>query len=250
MYLSDIKADSNATPAEIERHRRRRMGYLLLPVVGLLLLFAVMRLWWGGSDAAPPPPPVVTVAKPLSRMVTDWDDYVGRFKASQEIEIRPRVSGQLVGIHFKDGDIVQRGQLLFTIDPRPFEAELAEVQARVASASTALTLARSELARASRLIPDQAVSAEEIDSLKARVQSAQAQLAAAQAQVRSRQLNVEFAHIRAPVTGRISDRRVDINNLVAGDSAANATVLTTINALDPIYFVFDGSEALYLKQRR
>lgn len=251
MYLSDINADSPAsTERDLPWYRRRKLGYVVLPIIGLLLLALVMRLWGGSSEAAPPPPPVVTVATPLSGVVTDWDDYVGRFEASQAVEVRPRVSGQLVGVHFKDGDIVRRGQLLFTIDPRPFTAALAETQAQVASASTALSLARSELARASRLITDQAVSAEEVDSLRARVRSAQAQLAAAQAQVRSRQLNVEFASIRAPVTGRVSDRRVDVGNLVAGDSAANATVLTTINALDPIYFSFDGSESLYLKQRR
>jgi RND family efflux transporter MFP subunit len=251
MYLSDINADS---PAQSERdapwYRRRKLGYVVLPIIGLVLLALVMRWWGGGSEAAPPPPPVVTVATPLPGMVTDWDDYVGRFEASQAVEVRPRVSGQLVGVHFKDGDIVRRGQLLFTVDPRPFTAALAETQAQVASASTALSLARSELARASRLIADEAVSAQEVDTLRARVRSAQAQLASAQAQVRSRQLNVEFAYIRAPVTGRVSDRRVDVGNLVAGDSAANATILTTINALDPIYFSFDGSEALYLKHRR
>jgi len=254
MYLSDIKADSKAdSDTESNQtpwYRRRKVRFYALPVVGLILLFAATRWWSGSSEAAPPPPASVTVATPLSRMVTDWDDYVGRFEASQAVDVRPRVSGQLIGIHFRDGDIVRQGQLLFTIDPRPFVAALAEVQAQVASASTALNLARADLARASRLIADEAVSAEEIDTLKARVQSAQAQLAAAQAQVRSRQLNVEFTQIRAPVTGRISDRRADAGNLVAGDSAANATVLTTINALDPIYFSFDGSEALYLKQRR
>lgn len=251
MYLSDIKADSqNESREAIPWYRQRKAAYYLLPLVGVILLYAVTRWWSGSSEAAPPPPSVVTVATPLSRTVTDWDDYVGRFEASQAVEVRPRVSGQLVGIHFKDGDVVQKGQLLFTIDPRPFTAALAEVRAQAAAAATALTLARSELARASRLIADQAVSAEEIDTLRARVQSAQASLAAAQAQVRSRQLNVEFTQIRAPVTGRVSDRRADIGNLVAGDSAANATVLTTINALDPIYFAFDGSEALYLKQRR
>lgn len=251
MYLSEINADSPAhAEQDLPWYRRRKVGFVALPIIGLVLLALVMRLWGGSSEAAPPPPPVVTVATPLSGMVTDWDDYVGRFEASQAVEVRPRVSGQLVGVHFKDGDIVRRGQLLFTIDPRPFTAALAETQAQVASASTALSLARSDLARATRLIADEAVSAQEVDSLRARVRSAQAQLASAQAQVRSRQLNVEFASIRAPVTGRISDRRVDVGNLVAGDSAANATVLTTINALDPIYFSFDGSEALYLKHRR
>jgi RND family efflux transporter MFP subunit len=146
--------------------------------------------------------------------------------------------------------MVKQGQLLFTIDPRPFTAALDQAQAQVASASTALTLARAELARASRLIADQAVSAEEVDTLRARAQSAQAQLAAAQAAVRARRLDVEFASIRAPISGRISDRRVDAGNLVAGDTAAGATVLTTIHAVDPIYFSFNGSEALYLKHQR
>ena len=250
MFLSEIKADSGSGESSVPWYRRRKLAYVMLPILGLIVLFGGMRLWGGSSEAAPQPPSVVTVATPLSRQVTDWDDYVGRFEASQAVEVRPRVSGQLVGIHFKDGDVVQRGQLLFTVDPRPFTAALAEAQAQVSSASTALNLARSDLARASRLIADEAVSAEEVDTLRARVQSAQAQVAAAQAQVRTRQLNVEFAHVRAPVTGRISDRRVDIGNLVAGDAAATATVLTTINALDPIYFTFDGSEALYLKQRR
>src|ERR1700712_195181 len=251
MYLSDINADSPAyAEQDLPWYRRRKVGFVALPIIGLVLLALVMRWWGGSSEAAPPPPPVVTVSTPLVGMVTDWDDYVGRFEASQAVEVRPRVSGQLVGVHFKDGDIVRRGQLLFTVDPRPFPAALAEVQAQVASASTALSLARSDLARATRLIADEAVSAQEVDSLRARVRSAQAQLASAQAQVRSRQLNVEFAYIRAPVTGRVSDRRVDVGNLVAGDSAATATILTTINALDPIYFSFDGSEALYLKHRR
>jgi RND family efflux transporter MFP subunit len=250
MYVSDIQADSNIESHQTLWYRQRKLAYIALPIIGVILLFGVMH-WWNGSGVPPAPPAaVLTVATPLSRMVTDWDDYVGRFEASQAVQVRPRVSGELVGIHFKDGDVVKKGQLLFTIDPRPFAAALAESQAQVASAATALNLARSELTRASKLIPDQAVSAEEVDSLRAKVQSAGAQLAAAQAQVRSRALDVEFSQIRAPVTGRISDRRADVGNLVAGDSAAGATVLTTINALDPIYFSFDGSEALYLRQRR
>lgn len=250
MYLSEIKAESGIELAAPHRRPRRKLAYIALPVVGLLAVFLLMRLFGTSSEAAAPPESVVTVATPLSREVTDWDDYVGRFEASQAVEIRPRVSGQLVGIHFKDGDIVRKGQLLFTVDARPFTAALAEAQAQASAAGTALSLARSELARASRLIADQAVSAEEIDTLRARVRSSQAQLAAAQAQAQARRLDVEFAQVRSPVTGRVSDRRVDLGNLVAGDAAGTATVLTTVNALDPIYFSFDGSEALYLKRRR
>lgn len=245
-----MESSDLATEPAQERRRPRRLAYLALPLLGLLVLFLAVRLFGSRSEAGPPPPPTVTVASPLSRQVIDWDNYVGRFEASQAVEVRPRVSGQLVGVHFRDGDVVRRGQLLFTIDPRPFTAALAETQAQVAAANTALTLARSELARASRLIPDQAVSAEEIDTLRARVRSSQAQLAAAEAQLRARKLDVEFTQVKAPITGRASDRRIDVGNLVAGDSAGGATVLTTVNALDPIHFSFDGSEALYLKQRR
>jgi len=254
MYLFKFDDEREAQPGDSEARRgprlNRRGAYAALPVAGLLVFGAWSLFGDREARADAPPIPTVTVAQPLQRTITEWDDYVGRFEASQAVEIRPRVSGALVSIHFRDGDIVRKGQLLFTIDPRPFAAALAEARARAASAATGLTLARSELARANRLVADQAVSAEEVDSLKAAVQSAEASLAAARAQIRSRQLDMEFTRVRAPITGRISDRRVDVGNLVSGESAANATVLTTINALDPIYFAFDGSEALYLKQRR
>lgn len=250
MYLSKVRPDSSAEQDTAAGRGRLKKAYIILPIVGLAVIWLAFK-WWTGAGAPPAPPPAsVTVSRPLSRMVMDWDDYVGRFEASKAVEVRPRVSGQLVGLHFKDGDVVKQGQLLFTIDPRPFTAALDQSQAQVAAASTAVNLSRAELARASRLIVDQAVSAEEIDTLRARVQSNQAQLAAAQAAVRAQRLNVEFAYIRAPITGRISDRRVDVGNLVAGDTASGATVMTTINALDPIYFTYNGSEALYLKHQR
>jgi RND family efflux transporter MFP subunit len=253
MFLSEIKADALALPQPAEtqrRARRRKAAYVALPIAGLLL-FALKGV--GTPDKAianATPLPIVTVGQPLLQNIVEWDDYVGRFEASQAVEIRPRVSGALQSVLFRDGDIVRKGQLLFVIDPRPFVAALAEARAREASATTALALARSELARANRLIDDQAVSQEEVDSLRAAVRSAQASLAAAGAQVRSRALDVEFTQVRSPITGRVSDRRVDTGNLVAGDTAGSATLLTTVYALDPIYFSFDGSEALYLKQLR
>lgn len=254
MYLSELKGDPvepiDVTPAQPSRFSKKRAAYAALPLAGLILFAGYALFGNDKAQADSQPLPVVTVSQPVEKDVVLWDDYVGRFEASQAVEIRPRVSGALTSVHFRDGDIVRKGQLLFTIDPRPFAASLAEARARVASAATALTLARSELARANRLIADQAVSAEEVDSLRAAVQSAEASLAAARAQVQARRLDVEFTQVRAPISGRISDRRIDIGNLVSGDSAASATVLTTINALDPIYFSFDGSEALYLKQRR
>lgn len=193
---------------------------------------------------------VLGVATPLVSQVVQWDDYVGRFAPSQTVEVRPRVAGQITALHFRDGDIVQKGQILFTVDQRPYRAALAEAQANVASARSALALARSDFARVGRLTGDEAVSAGEVDSLRSRVQSAEAALAAALARQQQRALDMEFTQVRAPISGRISDRKVDVGNLVAAGEGANATLLTTINALDPIYFDFDSSEALFLKSQR
>src|SRR6185369_15555485 len=164
------------------------------------------------------------------------------FEASKSVEVRPRVSGAIVGVHFTDGAVVQRGQLLFSIDPRPFVAALNEARAAVASARSDLVLAQTDYGRATRLLEVDAVSKSDVDRIRARVQAA---LAAANARVQSRALDVGFTQVRAPITGRISDRRIDPGNLVqGGGSGAEGTLLTTINALDPIYFNFDASEAL------
>jgi RND family efflux transporter MFP subunit len=225
-----------------------------LSLIGLPLALAAAVATWesrGAPVAAAPPPPVVTVATPLVRQIAEWDDYSGRFEASKSVEIRPRVSGAIVGVHFTDGAIVRQGQLLFTIDPRPFKAALAEAQAAVASARSDLALAQTDYGRATRLLVVDAVSRSDVDRLRARVQAAEAALAAASARVQSRALDVGFTEVRAPITGRISDRRIDPGNLVqGGGSGADGTLLTTINALDPIYFNFDASEALFLKARR
>ena len=248
-----------ATPVEVlerdadtvtpPRSRLRLGGLVLVPLA--LVGVAGFKLVHHGSPAqAAPAPAEVTVAAPLSRNVAEWDDYVGRFAPSQTVEVRPRVSGQVTALAFKDGQVVHKGQLLFTIDQRPFLAAQAEARADVASAESALTLARSDFARANRLTGDDAVSAGEIDALRSKLHSAEAALAAAQARLRQRALEVEWTEVRAPITGRISDRRVDIGNLVAGGEANTGTLLTTINALDPIYFSFDASEALFLKAQR
>jgi RND family efflux transporter MFP subunit len=219
----------------------------LLVILGLVIL----KLLPHGPKGPPPmPPAAVTVANPLQRNVIEWDDYVGRFAASQAVEVRPRVSGQVTARRFKDGDIVKQGQVLFVIDQRPFQAAQAEAAANVASAESVLTLARSDLARATRLTGDDAISAGEIDQLRSRARSAEAALAAARARLRQRTLDMEFTEVRAPISGRVSDRRVDVGNLVAGGDTGTTTLLTTINALDPIYFDFDASEALFLKAQR
>jgi RND family efflux transporter MFP subunit len=228
--------------------RRRRIGWIVLLVAAVALAWYVLR--GGSAPAAAPPIPVVTVATPLQREVTEWDDFIGRFEASRSVEVRPRVSGQIVAVRFRDGQFVHRGQPLFTIDARPYRAELAEAKAGVATSRSALTLAQSDLARALRLVEDDAVAQSEVDALRARVTAAQAGLAAAQARVRSRSLDVEFTTVRAAISGRISDRRVDAGNLVAAGDGPAATLLTTINATDPLYFTFEGSEGMFLKAKR
>jgi RND family efflux transporter MFP subunit len=245
MLTRDIEA---ANDDRFGRSRNVRNGSIAL--VALLLAGGAWKLTHQAPAAAAPPPASVTVASPLVRDVRAWDDYIGRFAPSKTVEVRPRISGQVVGVHFKDGDIVHQGQLLFTIDPRPFAAALAEARANAASARSTLALARSDLARANRLVGDEAISGGEVDALKARLQAAEAAVAAADARVREKALDTEFTQVRAPITGRISDRRVDAGNQVAGGEGTAGSLLTTINALDPIYFTFDGSEALFLKAQR
>lgn len=238
---------------------RRELKTLLHPARGRraawvgAFLVLIVGAWWLLRDGAPPaaaaPAPVLTVAAPLARDVTLWDEYIGRFEASKAVEVRPRVSGAITGIHFTDGQIVRQGQPLFTIDPRPYRAALSEARASAASARSDLALARLELERASRLVDVEAVSQSEIDRLRARVNAANAALAGADARIAARALDVEFTTVRAPLSGRISDRQIDAGNLVsAGD--AGGTLLTTINALDPVYFTFQGSESLFLKTKR
>lgn len=225
---------------------------------GAALAIAVAFAGGAAWQLLPPPPPAkatmpaitLGVAAPLVRDVVQWDDYVGRFAASQAVDVRPRVAGQIVAKHFRDGDLVGKGQLLFTIDPRPYAAALAEARAQVASARSSLTLARADWQRVSRLNGDEAVSAAEKDQLRARLDAASAALAAAQAREARAALDMEFTQVRAPIAGRVSDRRVDVGNLVAAGDGTNATLLTTISANDPIYFDFDASEALFLKARR
>ena len=253
--LTTITAANDADVASsppTDRHRRPAWQRGAMVLVPIALLGAVGVKMFDTPDAAmaAPPPAAVTVASPLVRQVNEWDDYVGRFAPSRTVDIRPRVAGEVTGIHFRDGEIVSKGQLLFTIDSRPFAAALAEAHANVASAKSALSLARTDLGRAQRLVADEAVSAGEVDALRGRLEAAQAALAAAQARERARALDVGFTQVRAPIGGRISDRRVDAGNQVAGGEGTGGTVLTTINALDPIYFTFDGSEALYLKTQR
>jgi RND family efflux transporter MFP subunit len=219
-----------------------------VPLIGIAVIGVSLT---GKAPAeAPPPLPTVAVAQPLQREVEQWDQYIGRFAPSQSVEVRPRVGGAITAIHFRDGQTVRPGDLLFTVDQRPYRTALAEAQAGVASARSALALARSDYQRAGRLAGDDAIAANEVDSLRSRVNASEAALAAAQARATARALDLGFTQVRAPIGGRISNRRIDIGNLVTGGDNGSATLLTTINAMDPIYFTFDAAESLYLKTHR
>ncbi|MBY0521363.1 MAG: efflux RND transporter periplasmic adaptor subunit [Sphingomonas sp.] len=200
------------------------------------------------NDAKPPAPPPaqVTTAAPLQRDIVDWDEYIGRFEAVQDVELRPRVSGAIDQILFADGQRVRQGQALFVIDPRPYRAALAQAQAQMAKARASLANANTELARAKTLLDAQAISREEYEAKLATVRTADADVAAGQASVSTTQLNLGFTTVRSPVSGQISDRRVSRGNLVA----EGQTVLTRVVSTDPIWFSFDGAEAFYLKYLR
>ncbi|WP_395649895.1 efflux RND transporter periplasmic adaptor subunit [Brevundimonas sp.] len=221
-----------------------------LKIVAVSAMLAAALYGCAKTEAAGPPPPApVTVANPLSERIVDWDDFTGRFEATQSVDVRARVGGYVQAVHFRDGDFVRRGQLLFTLDPRPAQAQLGSAQAQLAQANAQVALARTNLTRSEGLLTSQAVSQAEVDTNRAALRTAEANVAAAQANVRARQLDVEFTRVTAPVSGRVSDRRIDPGNLIGGGSSAG-DVLTTIVSSSPIYFVFDGSEATLLKYQR
>lgn len=200
------------------------------------------------SNAPPPPPPapLVSAGHPLQRNVVDWDDYVGRFEAIQDVEVRPRVSGQIVRIGFRDGLKVAKGQFLFEIDPRPYAAALAQARADEARAAATLANARTEFAREQELLRANAVSREEYDGKLAAERTALAGLDAARAAVRQRALDLQFTAVRSPIAGQVSDKRVSLgDNVTAGQ-----TLLTRVVTTDPIWFSFDGAESFYLKYSR
>ena len=190
--------------------------------------------------------PAVTVAAPLFKPIVDWDDYIGRFEARQSAEIRPRITGQVARVAFRDGQFVRAGDLLFVIDPRPFDAALAQAKAEAQRARATADLAKSNFTRTDTLMKANAVSREEFDTARATSAQAAASLAAAEATVQARALDASFTRVTAPISGRMSDRRVDVGTFVT----SGTTVMTTVVTLDPIYFVFTGSEAVYLKYQR
>jgi RND family efflux transporter MFP subunit len=212
-------------------------------------LAALALIAWCPSAVAQNGTVTVTVATPVARKVVQWDEYTGRFEASERVAVRPRVSGYIDKVHFADGADVKQGDLLFTIDQRPFEIAVEAARADLARAQAQVTLGQVDYQRAQELVRSATTSVRDLDQRKANLDTAQAQVMSAQAALRNAQLNLEWSLVRAPISGRVSDRRVDAGNLVTGGQDG-ANLLTTIVKLDPIYFVFEGSEADYIRYTR
>lgn len=213
-------------------------GLIAVGLAGLPSLAAAQQ-------AAPPPPPV-TVAKPIVRDIVEDDEFVGRFDAVDDVAIRARVAGYLDQVHFKDGAIVNKGDLLFTIDRRPYQAAYDAAKSQVDVATSLLEFSKMQLERAEQLAKSGNLSTSILDDRRREFLSAQAQLQGADAALRTSSLDLEFTEIKAPLTGRIGRRLVSPGNLVQPDS----TLLTTIVALDPIYFYFDIDERAYFAYAR
>lgn len=218
----------------------------------LLALSAICAVFASEAPAQAPPgaPPPVTVAEPLRKQIVEFDEFTGQFAAVDSVEIRARVSGYLESVHFRDGQIVNKGDLLFVIDPRPFEAALASAQAALAQASAKLDLASKQLNRASELRRSDAVSVSTLDERQQEVKVAAAGVEVAKAQVRTAQLDLEYTRILAPIHGRISKREISVGNLISGGSGGGTTLMTNIVSLTPVNFDFDISEAQYLRYQR
>ncbi|MDQ6628320.1 MAG: efflux RND transporter periplasmic adaptor subunit [Pseudomonadota bacterium] len=198
----------------------------------------------GPADAqgGPPQAPPVSVAPAVQRQVADSEEFSGRLEAAEYVELRPRVGGTIDKVHFADGALVRKGDLLFSIDPRAFEAEAARAQSQLASTKAKYELAQSELARAKNLLDSQAVSKQEVDQLSSGQRTSQADIQGAEAALRIARLNVEYAQLRAPIAGRISR-----TNVTAGNVVNEQSVLTTIAGVSKVYAYFDGSERTYLR---
>lgn len=237
--------------------KKRIVLFTLLTVsvlgVGGLYLFVYSSSGAPQNVSTPPAPPV-TVARPIRREVTDWNEFTGRFDPVDYVEVRARVGGYLTEIHFTDGRSVQNGDLLFIIDPRPFEIALASARARLDQVVAGREFADRQLDRAGELKQHDNVPQSTLDLRRSESRGAGAAVEAARAAVREAELNLQFTRVTAPVTGRVGARQISIGNLVtaggAGGNTGGGTLLTTIVSQDPLYFNFDMSEADYLAFRR
>ena len=225
---------------------RRNTPYELLLLIAAPLFLVACNKAQSPGPGGPPPPPQVSVAAVIEKEVADWDEFTGRLEAVERVEIRPRISGYIEKIYFQQGAEVKKGDLLFEIDPRPLQAELARAEADLARANTRLDLAQSDLARAEELLQSKAISQQGYEQLTSGRQDSDAAVKAAQAAVLTARLNLDYTKIRSPINGRTSRAEVTAGNLVSGGGSPSA-LLTTVVSLDPIYAYFEGDEQVYLK---
>jgi RND family efflux transporter MFP subunit len=217
----------------------------------VLLAAALAACGQGQQQSAGQNLPAVTVAKPVQRTVVDQDEYVGRFVAVNAVDIRSRLSGYLAEIHFTDGQMVKKGDLLFTIDRRPFQIALEQMRANLAQARANLAFAKADLDRGQSLLQNKTITEQTYDQRTQAKNVAEAAVAAQEAMVHSAELDLnEYSELRAPIDGKIGDRRVSVGNLVMGGPGGNATLLATIVSVDPIRFEFTFDEASYLRYQR
>jgi RND family efflux transporter MFP subunit len=229
-----------------------KSSFARLAVVALFVAGSGLLAGCGQSQqqAAAPPDPVVTVARPAQKTVVEQDEYVGRFVPIDSVEVRARVSGYLDQVHFTDGQMVKQGDLLFTVDKRPFQTSLDQASANLAQARANLAFTEADLARAAQLVRDKTITEQTFDQRTQAKKVAEAAVAAQEAAVRQARLDLSFTELRAPVDGRIGDRRVSPGNLVTGGTGGNTTMLASIVSLDPIRFEFTFDEASYIRYER
>jgi multidrug efflux system membrane fusion protein len=232
----------------------RAENFKLRSFCDLRSLIVLLALALSGCGDKPPPqaaaaPPSVTVAQPVKRTVTDWDEFTGRFEAVEEVQVRARVGGFVTSVEFRDGAFVKAGDLLYVIDARPFEAVAEQADGQLADARAKAELARRELDRALTLNQTQAVSDSIVDQRRQALQAARAAQMQAEGLLKAAKLNIEFTHVMAPIGGRVSRHLVTVGNLVQGSEGAS-TLLTSIVSLDPIYVYFDMDEATYVRNSR
>jgi len=238
-----------APATRLDRGSFRRLPRCGGAAIGMLFALALAGCDEKARSQSAAPPPLVTVAQPVKRTVTDWDEFTGRFEAIQEVQVRARVGGFVNSVDFKDGAIVRAGDLLYIIDPRPFEAVAVQAEGQLADARAKGELAKRDLERGLKLVQTSAVSEQAVDQRRQSLQAARAAETQANGALKAARLNVEFTHVVAPITGRVSRHLVTPGNLVQG-SEGGATLLTSIVSLDPIYIYFDVDEATYQRDSR
>lgn len=227
--------------------KRQQRLVLATTLAGLFSLggLAVYHAHAGAATVAAAPAAVTVDVAPVgSSAVIEWQDYSGRLEAIERVDIHPQVSGILTAVHFKDGSLVRKGDLLFTIDPRPFAAELERAQAQLAGAQARAAYTASDLARGERLLAENAIARRDFDEKQNAAREAVANVQGAQAALRVAQLNLDYTRITAPIAGRVSRAEVTVGNLVAPGSGP---ALTTLVSAERIYAAFDVDEQSYLK---